>query len=234
MTAFRFKQFEVIQEKSAMKIGTDGVLLGAWASFYNPKNILDIGSGTGVISLMLAQRYSSAKIIGVEAELNAFTESTLNITNSPFKDRVEIVSSKIQEYNSELKFDLIVSNPPFFISSQKSGNEERDSARHTDGLSFEDLIKSVLNNLSANGIFAVVLPENEFNILTEIAEESSLYLSRCCFVYPNPNKPIKRVLGEFSFKKKGIKKEHLTIELDARHKYSEEYKALCKDFYLKF
>lgn len=234
MTAFRFKKFEINQEKSAMKIGTDGVLLGAWANYDKPNYILDIGSGTGVISLMLAQRFVNSKIVGVEAEPNAYEESTQNAKKSIFNERIEIVNAKIQDFTSKVKFDLIVSNPPFFIDSQKSGNEARNSARHNDGLTFEELIHSVQENLSDEGLFSVVLPENEFKLLKSIANNNGLFLNICCYVYPNPGKPVKRILGSFSRINKNLKKEHLTIELDARHKYSDEYKELCKDFYLKF
>ena len=230
MSVFKFKQFSIIQEKSAMKVGTDGVLLGCWVSCEKATNILDIGCGTGLIALMLAQRNSKSNIIGIEIDKIASAEAQLNISNSDWEERIRIKHTPLQYFISKLKFYLIVSNPPFFL--QNKSQQSMDIARHTNLLSFEELIDNVSNLLSKKGIFSVVVPKNSEEYFCKIARIHKLYCNRVCNVKGNEKSEVKRVMIEFSFIKSVVLTEHLTIEI-ARHNYTSKYLQLCKDFYLK-
>ena len=216
-----------------MKVGTDGVLLGAWTSIKEGRS-LDIGSGTGLITIMLAQRNERVFIDAIELDTNAFKESLENINSCDWSNRIIVYNCPIQNFQTDKKYDLIISNPPFFIDSTKAPNSERNSARHTDNLPFNDLINSVIRLLNPDGIFSLVLPVTESEKLIELAQGNNLFLNRKCIVKPNPTKPSKRVLMEFSFQQKEIIKEELTIETETRHQYTKEYISLTKDFYLKF
>ena len=216
-----------------MKVGTDGVLLGAWSRI-KEGNILDVGTGTGLIVLMLAQRTNNSLIDAVEIETEAFKQTVENINNSNWSNRITAFNSSIQNYSSNKQYDLIISNPPFFVDSTKAPKLERNTARHTDNLSFEDLIKSIKILLKDDGIFSLILPTKEAQKFINLAEKQLLFLSRKCNVKPNPIKESKRVLMEFSFTKEKIIKEELTIETETRHQYTKEYISLTQDFYLNF
>jgi len=233
--SFKFKQFSVIQDRCAMKIGTDGVLLGAWVTVENnPESILDIGAGTGVISLQLAQRSLAPTIDAVEIDNDAYEQCSENFEASPWGDRLFCYHASIQEFASEIdeKYDLIVSNPPFYTAEYKSENPSRDLARFEDALPFRHLIICVAHLLSENGVFAVVLPKNEADNFIALTSENKLFLKRICNVKGTPNSEIKRVLLEFSFHQKALIEELLTIE-NTRHNYTREYIELVKDFYIK-
>lgn len=232
-TPFQFKQFSVTQANTAMKVGTDGVLLGAWCSLSN-KHILDIGTGTGLIALMLTQRTRTALIDGLEIDKIASQEAQENFSNSDWSDRLTIINTAAQDYQPTKKYELIVSNPPYFIDATKAPVNKRNTARHTDNLSFTELIEAVKRLLVEDGVFALILPVNEANLFIELANEQYLFLNRKCLVKPNPNKAPKRVLMEFSFTQTPIIEEELTIETEKRHEYTKEYISLTKDFYLKF
>ena len=230
---FRFKQFEVQQQRSAMKVGTDGVLIGAWASVRpTDKAILDIGTGTGLIALMLAQRNPEAKVVGVEIDAESAAQTRENVEQSPWSDRVEIVECAVQEYVTEQKFDLIVSNPPFFVDSVKCNDESRSKARHTDTLSFADLMRTATRLLSPEGRFAVIVPAEA---AMSVVAAGNLHLVRRCDVRTKPKGQPKRVMLEFSPRFEGAAlREELTIGDGTNGGYSAEYKALTRDFYLKF
>ena len=230
MSVFKFKEFSVIQEKSAMKVGTDGVLLGSWASCVGYNSILDIGCGTGLIALMLAQRNLDSNVTGIEIDRIAGQEAQLNIINSNWNDRIVIKNTSLQNFNPLIKFDLIVSNPPFF--SRNKSIKKRDIARHTNSLSFHDLIENSINLLSDKGIFSVIIPKNNEEYFCDIATSYSLYCIRICNIRGNKNSEVKRVMMEFSFIKAKAIIESLTIEI-RRHQYTNKYIQLCKDFYLK-
>jgi tRNA1Val (adenine37-N6)-methyltransferase len=232
MSDFKFKQFKVAQDKSAMKIGTDGVLLGAWSGLENSRNILDIGCGTGLICLMAAQRNPSTLITGIELEVNAFKQATENCKNSKWSNRISIIHSSLQSFNSSSKFDLIISNPPFFSGSTKSGDRGRSLARDTHTLPFKYLIKKSKALLDKNGKFIVIIPFDSKTKFCDLANNNNLFLNKICFIKGNISSPIKRIMMEFSFAKSELIKEELTIEID-RHQYKKEYISLCKDFYLK-
>jgi tRNA1Val (adenine37-N6)-methyltransferase len=230
MSVFKFKKFSIIQEKSAMKVGTDGVLLGSWIYCNTAGTILDIGCGTGLITLMLAQRNKESNVTGIEIDKIASQEAQLNISNSDWKERIEIKHTSLQEFTSQLKFDLIVSNPPFF--PQNKSQQSRDIARHTNTLSFEELINNTANLLAEKGIFSVIIPKDFEEYFCKIAATHKLYCNRVCHIKGNEASEVKRVMMEFTFLKTIILTEHLTIE-KSRHNYTSKYIQLCKDFYLK-
>lgn len=216
-----------------MKVGTDGVLLGAWSKAVN-SNILDIGTGTGLIALMLAQRTKTALINAIEIDKLASKEAQNNFNNSDWKERLISINTSLQDFHPQKEYDLIISNPPFFINATKAPEINRNNARHTDNLSFDELISSVNRLLAETGIFSLILPINEANHFFKLAQQNKLFLNKKCLVKPNPTKAAKRVLMEFSFFEKELMEEELTIETENRHEYTKEYISLTKDFYLKF
>lgn len=232
---FQFKQFRINQKKSAMRVGTDGVLLGAWANSEGAKTILDIGTGTGVIALMLAQR-SDAEITAIEIEQQAAEEAASNAGNSPWSNHINIIHDSFQNFSSNFSktFDLIVSNPPFFINSIRSTNINLAVARHSDKLSLYDLLKGSEKLLNKNGMLAVVLPVQTAEICVKLAEKYGFYLFRLTEVKPAEGKPTNRHLMEFSRIKWDLQKDSITNRNAANNNYTEEYKRLTRDFYLDF
>ena len=234
---FNFKEFTVQQDKTAMKIGTDAVLLGAWCFADFPDTILDVGAGTGIISLQLAQRFDAETIDAVELDENAYEQTVENFEQSDWADRLYCYNASFQEFADEIaeeeeNYDLIVSNPPFYTDEFESENESRNKARFTSSLSFQELIVGVAKILSRKGIFSVIIPFKEEENFIDVASKNKLFLNRVCRVKGNPTSKVKRSLLEFSFQESAIKKEQLTIEIK-RHQYTEAYINLTKDFYLK-
>ncbi len=235
-TYFQFKQFKINQESSAMKVGTDGVLLGAWADTNGAKSFLDIGTGTGLIAIMLAQRTNyNSKIEAVEIDSSSYQQAVDNIENCPWSDRIEAYHASFQDFVSKTttKYDVIVSNPPYFINSLKASNEARSAARHTDALPFEDLVEGAKNLLNPNGKFSVILPVTEGGYFIRLARIAGFSLSKRVEVLPNLGKPAKRLLIELSLNITKTIEGQLCVENGQRHVYSPEYIKLCKDFYLK-
>jgi tRNA1Val (adenine37-N6)-methyltransferase len=182
---FRFKQFSVDQNGCAMKINTDGVLLGAFAEADEPKNILDIGTGTGVIALMLAQRFTSAQIDAVEIDIFAAKTAGKNFENSPFADRLKIFETDFQNYfrnHYKQKYDLIVSNPPFHLNSLKSPEAKKSLAKHTGNNFFEDLIMAAYKNLNDTGSLWLILPLQAAELVKELIGQTALYLQKTTYV----------------------------------------------------
>ncbi len=234
--SFEFKKFKIRQDKCAMRVSTDAVLLGAWVIPNGSTRILDIGTGTGVIALMLAQK-SSAKILAVDIDKESTEQAKLNVAESPFKDMVTVMHTSFQELvkTSDEKFNLIVTNPPYFIDSLKSTNDNRTTARHTDSLSYEDLLSGVKKLLHEKGKFCLILPKNEGALFRQMAEQKGLYLSKLLRVRTRAEKDSeKRHLMQFEFKESEFSESTLVIEKDSHRNYTEEYKALTKDYYLKF
>lgn len=232
---FNFKQFSVQQDRCAMKIGTDGVLLGAWVSLEKkPQSILDIGAGTGILSLQLAQRCFAETLEAIEIDEDAFEQCVLNFENSPWGDRLFCFHASAQEFAAEMEeeYDLIISNPPFYSDKYKSENNQRNTARFADTLPFKDLVIFAYQFLSEKGIFALILPRKEEENFIALASEVGLFPKRICRVKGNLTSEVKRSLLEFTFEKIKIIKEELTLET-SRHVYTEAYKKLVKDFYLK-
>ena len=232
---FVFKQFKINQDKCAMKVGTDAVLLGSWVDTSNTKTILDIGTGTGIIALMLAQK-SSASIDAIDIDRNAFLQASENVEDCRWKDRISTHHISLQQFTDEskYKYDLIVSNPPYFVDSSKALEESRTNARHTDHLSFCDLLKGVLSLLKPDGKFYVILPTKESQLFRDLAEEQDLFLTKLTRVITRTDKPEKRLLMKFEFIKKTVEEDSITIEKDDRHSYTSEYNELTKDYYLGF
>ncbi|MGI6049150.1 MAG: tRNA1(Val) (adenine(37)-N6)-methyltransferase [Petrimonas sp.] len=231
---FKFKQFTVFHDKCAMKVGTDGVLLGAWATVRHCQSILDVGTGSGLIALMAAQRNNRAKITAIEIDTEAALQAKENVKNSPFNDRITVLPLSFQDFISSAtgKFDLIVSNPPFFINSLPSPDIKRTDARHADLLTLNELFGLSKNLLSETGIFSLIYPFSERENIMSVAEKENLYLSRETVVFPTPHTLPKRILLEFSVQEREhIDRSELTIE-EKRHIYTPEFGQLTKDFYL--
>ena len=230
---FRFKQFTIHQERCAMKVGTDGVLLGAWSKVEDAKRALDIGTGTGLIALMYAQRNRNLKIVGIEIDKDAAKQATENVKASPFSSQIEIMALSLQEYirDNKEQYDVIVCNPPYFNDSLKAPNAQRSLARHTDSLSFEELIDGVKALLGKEGLFSVILPTEEAILLRTLALQKGLYLQRTCHVFPTLKRIERRTMMQFGFHEIPLEEEELVIELE-RHSYSDDYKLLTKEFYL--
>jgi tRNA1Val (adenine37-N6)-methyltransferase len=233
---FQFKQFSLEQDRCAMKIGTDGVLLGAWTPIENnPFSILDIGTGTGIIALMLAQRSAAEQIDALDIDENAFEQATDNFENSPFNDRLFCFHAGLDEFveEPEVEYDLIVSNPPFYSEDYKSNNEQRDLARFQDAMPFEDLIEAVDLLLSENGIFSVIIPFNEEDRFIELCANVELFPIKITRVKGAKNTKIIRSLLAFKrYELAVLTSDELTIEIN-RHEYTPEYIELTKDFYWK-
>lgn len=234
--SFAFKKFNIKQDKCAMKVGTDAVLLGAWIIPNGSKRILDIGTGTGIISLMLAQK-STASIVAIDIDKESTEQAKINVEESDYKNRVEIKHVSFQELakNTTEKFDLIVTNPPYFIDSLKSSGDSRTIARHNDLLPFDDLITGVKKLLNEKGKFCLILPTKEAVIFRDMAKAKGLYLSKLLRVRTTPEKDSeKRHLMQFEFKESEFSESTLVIESNGPRNYTEEYKALTKDYYIHF
>lgn len=228
---FEFKQFTIHHDRCAMKVGTDGVLLGAWTNAKNIKNTLDIGTGSGLIALMLAQQNKDLLIDAIDIDNNAVEQARENVMKSPFFTQVRCFNTSLQEYalSCDHKYDLIVSNPPYFEQSLKSPKENRSIARHTDSLSVDELIRLSSELLSHNGRLSIIYP---FEYKNYLLEQDHLFVTRMTNVYPVPDSLPKRVLIEFSKQRSFLKENDLLIE-KKRHIYSDEFISLAKDFYLK-
>lgn len=266
---FQFKQFTIHQDRTAMKVGTDGVLLGAWAPIApNASRLLDIGTGTGLIALMLAQRFSKQSqdpkycppvlegraqraegvintpnshlnIDAIDIDQSSIEQATENIKNSPFAKYITTHHTSLQDYTTQEKYDAIVCNPPYFVASLKCPDAQRTQARHTDSLSFDDLLQHSARLLNDEGFLSVILPITEGNQLIELAPKYGFTLTHLTEVHPTPTTPPKRLLLQFIMHNSQlnhssflISHTSLTIEI-ARHQYTPEYIALTRDFYLK-
>ncbi|MCC8147221.1 MAG: methyltransferase [Bacteroidales bacterium] len=227
---FSFKQFTVHHDLCAMKVGTDGVLLGAWADCSGAARILDVGTGSGLIALMLAQR-SQAQIDAIDIDFNAYTQAGINFRNSKFKDQMSAWHSDFLVYHKTYKYDLIVSNPPYFLDSLPSPDKSRTTARHSKSLDFDSLITTAKDLLSDTGKISLILPAQSFSFIQQIAEKNHLFLIRKTNVIPLEARPPKRVLIEYSKEDSVRQEDELVIEI-SRHNYSTAYRELTKDFYL--
>ena len=230
--SFKFKQFTVHQSRCAMKVGTDGTLLGAWTDIpSNRVRILDIGTGTGLIALMLAQRATDAMITGIDIDADAVCQARENVEVSPFASRIQIVQADVADYEAE-PFDVIVSNPPYFVESLTCPDYQRTTARHTALLTYQTLMCSAFRLLSDEGRFSVIIPFDFRSLLESEASLAGFFMSRICGVKTTPKKCPKRYLIEF--------RKHPVFELDITEGIietdpcvrSEWYQELTKDFYL--
>ena len=238
MKPFQFKEFAVYQDKTAMKIGTDAVLLGAWCDLGEyPDTILDIGSGTGVISLMIAQRTDAMTIDAVEIDEAAYEQTVENFEQSDWGDRLFCYNASFVEFADEMfeeeeTYDIVISNPPFYTDTFQSEDSSRNKARFTSSLSFENLIIGTAKVLSKEGLFSVIIPFKEEEEFISLANASNLFLNKVCRVKGNETSEVKRSMLTFSFVEKNVKEDFLIIEKE-RHQYTDAYVNLTKDFYLK-
>ena len=228
---FQFKQFTVWHDKCAMKVGTDGVLLGAWTPVPDAHRILDIGTGTGLVALMLAQR-SQAAIIALEIDSLAAMQAAENIARSPWRDRVEVVVADFKHYKPDTTFDVIVSNPPYFVDSMKCPDSQRSTARHNNDLTYNDLLQGVSALLSPTGAFTLVIPTDVADRVKETAKNYNLFPCRQLYIITKPGAAPKRTLITFTFTPQDCQTEELLTEI-SRHQYSDAYIALTKEYYLK-
>lgn len=249
--SFSFKRFVIRQDLCGMKVGTDGVLLGAWAacgssslgdkwnatdndsdtSGHCPR-VLDIGTGTGLIALMMAQRFPNALVDGVDIDASACRQASMNVSDSPFADRITIIDTRLQDFSPTYKYDCIVSNPPYFDNSLRCLDHSRMTARHTDTLSFAELLKGVSQLLSSDGLFSVVLPAGCMNRFLTETIFLRLYETRRCMVKTTKDKPPKRVLLTFGRHRIADREGSVETLTNADGSRSEWYGNLTKDFYL--
>ena len=232
---FQFKQFSIQQDRCAMKVGTDSVLLGAWCPIENnPFSVFDIGAGTGILSLMIAQRSNAEQIDALEIDEDAYEQCVENFENSPWGDRLFCFHAGLDEFvkEPEDEYDLIISNPPFYAEDYKSENEQRDLARFQDALPFENLIEAADLLLSENGIFAVIIPYKEEEKFINLCAEVELYPVKVTRVKGTPITEIKRSLLAFKRNECNLSAGELIVEIN-RHEYTDDYINLTKDFYFK-
>jgi tRNA1Val (adenine37-N6)-methyltransferase len=230
---FHFKQFTIRQDKCAFKVGTDGVILGAAADVSGADTILDIGAGTGLISLMLAQR-REAKIFALEPDKDSFGQMAENISASSWAGRIEAVNSTLQGYLPGIRFDLIVSNPPYFTNALKNPDARKAAARHADTLTRGELLEGVLRLMGDDGLFCTIMPYDEGTVLIAMAAGYGLFCNDILKIRPMATSEIMRMVLSFSHKKTKTAERFLTIEHGRRHEFTREYIELTKEFYLKF
>jgi tRNA1Val (adenine37-N6)-methyltransferase len=229
---FRFKQFTVRQDRTAMKVGIDSVLLGAWTAVNgSEKNVLDIGAGSGLLALMMAQRISNAMVTACEIDETACEQARENISSSGWSERISVVNADIRTFTQNLKgFDLIICNPPYFEKSLKSHDSKRNVARHNDSLPFNDLIDCVNRMLHDDGRFALIVPADKAAIITSLAAAKKLSPIRRLNIKPIESKPVNRVILELGYTSQPPEEYALTVRTG--NSYSNEYKTTTKDFYL--
>ncbi|MDR0385346.1 MAG: methyltransferase [Prevotellaceae bacterium] len=229
---FRFKQFTVWQDMTAMKVGIDSVLLGSWVAVSgSEKNVLDIGAGSGILSLMMAQKIPGAKIVACEIDEHACRQAADNIAQSKWSERITAVNTDIGMLPHEPKsFDLIICNPPYFEKSLKSHDSRRNIARHNDSLPFHYLIDCVHRLLRDDGRFALIVPENRVAAIVELAGNKKLFPARRLNVKPAEAKPVNRVIMELSYVLRPLEERLLTVRVANR--YSGDYVSMTEDFYL--
>lgn len=232
---FTFKQFHIDHSRCAMKVGTDGTLLGAWATLPENGHILDIGTGTGLIAIMAAQRNPMVQITAIDIDEDCVLQARENASASPWHARIEVIHSPLQSFTPAHRFKCIISNPPYFINSQLPPDAARSTARHTTSLPFNELVEGVVRLLEKNGRFSLILPQQEMERFCSTAR-GILFLVRECEVWSTPESGIKRIMAEFQAEPPAELPIHekIVIEERGRHEYSPEYRQLTQDFYLKF
>lgn len=227
---FQFKQFTIYQDHCAMKVGTDSTLIGALSDIENASTILDVGSGTGIVELMLAQR-SMADITGIELDELAARQAVENVSATAWKDRIKIIRGDFNQYHFEQKFDCIVSNPPFFKEDLRCPDNRRNMARHTDSLSFDELLKGVSNLLNSRGKFSVIIPTTAVNDFIDTSLIYGLYPKVILTVYPKLDKPSKRTILILTDHKGDTSTTSLVVHR-SDGSYSDDFREIMKDYYL--
>ncbi|MEC5157979.1 tRNA1(Val) (adenine(37)-N6)-methyltransferase [Chryseobacterium sp. MP_3.2] len=228
MKPFQFKNFSIAQSKNVFRVGTDGVLLGALSSVESAQNVLEVGTGTGLIGLMVAQRNAEANIVALDITKEAVSVASQNFSQSPYSDQLLALLSDFKEFETEMKFDLIISNPPYF--EENPSLKDRIARQQTD-LNFENLISKSAILLSKNGILSLIIPFEAGEVLYKIATENQLHLHRKVMIYGIKDSTPKRLILEFGLGEKEFEEQEFTIEKSPRE-YSDEYLELTKDFHI--
>ncbi|MFO7575283.1 MAG: methyltransferase [Bacteroidales bacterium] len=235
---FEFKEFRIDQPENVFRVGTDGVLIGAWAAAKQPevRTILDVGTGTGLIALMMAQRFPGAVIKAIEPDRPSFEAAEANVVTSKWSTSVEVINSSLQEFASGYsgKFDLIVTNPPFFTGSLKNPDPAKASFRHAGALNTSMILEHSRGIMAEGGLLSLILPWAEGNVLVAEAAATGLYCSRMVKVRPFSNSPFNRVLLEFSCERTHPSVKILTVGHPSKGGYSRDYMELTGEFYLNF
>ena len=230
MSQFTFKQFTIHQDRCAMKVGTDGVLLGAWANGGN--NILDIGTGTGLVALMMAQRFPEARVTGIEIDSDAAVQAQENVQHSPFCGRIEIKHSALQDFTSQIKYDAITCNPPFFEESLKCPDKTRNTARHTNTLPYSTLFEHCRDILTDDGTLNIIIPSDYLSRVQQECAYCSLFINETLYIKTTERKPAKRVLLAIGKHiNNSLRSDTVILMNNAKH--SEWYDNLTKDFYIR-
>jgi tRNA1Val (adenine37-N6)-methyltransferase len=231
---FQFKQFSIRQDRSVFKVGTDGVLLGAWADVTEVRTALDVGTGTGLLAMMLAQR-SEARITAIEIDGPSSQQARENAAASPWHERITILNTSLQDFRPEGRFDLVISNPPFFQDSKRPPDSGRAISRHDALLTLKDLAEAVPRLMHDKGKFCLVLPVPESRTFEQTGLDVGLHLHRETGIRPTPDRPVARRLMEFRlYPSASVRCDELVIEMGARHDYTERYIELTGDFYMAF
>lgn len=231
---FQFKQFRIAQDRCALKVGTDACILGAWAPAPAavPKNALDIGTGTGLLALMLAQRFAAAAITALEPEPAAAEQAKENFQNSPWADRLQLLSQRVQHFEPSHRFDLIVCNPPFYPNHLKTANHKRNLALHQEELSFQELAQACARLLAPQGICSLLLPPRQAEAFEQEAQPAGLWLQGKLLVRERANSPFHRTVYTYGFQQpQHVQSNELTIR-DADNHYSTSFRQLLQPFYL--
>jgi tRNA1Val (adenine37-N6)-methyltransferase len=229
MSVFRFREFSIQQTNAAMKVGTDAMLLGALCRFESPASILDIGTGTGVLSLMVAQRFRPEKVTAIEIEPSAVMDAAVNFSRAGFSTSFELIEQDIRQWKTDASFDGIISNPPFFEQSSKSNSHERNLARHTDELPFSDLMRISAKLLAPKGLLWIIVPTAALGTLTDAGETSGLYLQETVHLHGKPDTPVRTIVC-FA-KEPGEVTESVFIIRNVDGSYTEAYIALTRAFH---
>nr|WP_294860446.1 methyltransferase [uncultured Fluviicola sp.] len=229
MSVFQFKHFQIHQGNSALKVGTDSMILGAICHWQNPISLLDIGTGTGVLALMCAQRFHFKEITGLEISEKAIIDAQTNARNSPFISLISIVNQALQDYYPTEQFDAIISNPPFFENSSKNPDENKSLARHTESLSFSELIQAIARLLTSDGKAWIILPFESKDQIIQLARENDLFVSDLITLFGKPDKPT-RIIVSLGKQVSEIHSSSLCVRTEDGA-YAQEYKVLTQEFH---
>lgn len=229
MSVFQFKHFQIQQKHAALKVGTDSMILGSLCHWNSPKRLLDIGTGTGVLALMCAQRFPFEEIIGIEISEEAFTDALENAKNSPFPGTISVFNQALQDYQSEHLFDAIISNPPFFENSFKNTDSQKTLARHTDSLTFEEILNAISDLLSPDGKAWIIIPFEASEAFIQLAGQKNLFPGNLITIFGKPDKHTRTVIS-LQKTQTEVRRSSLCIR-DEQGKYTPEYKVLTRDFH---
>ncbi|MDN4164292.1 methyltransferase [Cytophagales bacterium LB-30] len=230
---FKFKQFTVYHDRCGMKVCTESCLFGGLLSQPEARHALDIGSGTGLLSLMVAQRHPDLKIDAVEVDIPSYEQSLSNIGKSPFSEQIKVHRNRIQHFRPEKQYDWIFSNPPFFPHHLKSNDPSKRKAIHTDLLPFSDLMKAVVRLLKPTGTFELILPERQYRDFKRMAELAGLHLQHAFVIYNAPGEPVFRIISQWRYDRAKAQTTSIYIK-DKKGAYTPEFTLILKEYYLIF